>query len=179
MQARRPWGCRGAMAPPDFGRLVNPISTKGGRLCPSNSTGTPDFHTFRRPCMHGAPCVLVAAIRKFNSFFFSFFSPVFLISHNKYWNHFWRSIFVLYNPLCSRHFLHFHTTYLWMKVWKWEYVFLHNWFYPILALESWKRLFIRMPIDRFDWYCTMAHCSYLNIYISRNKVWELEKYTKL
>ena len=46
-------------------------------------------------------------------------------------------------------------------------IFLHNWFYPILALESWKRLFIRMPIDRFDWYCTMAHCSYLNIYISR------------
>ena len=31
-------------------------------------------------------------------------------------------------------------------------IFLHNCFYPILALESSKRLFIRMPIDRFDWY---------------------------
>ena len=31
-------GCRagGAMAPPDFGRSVNPISTRGDRLCPSN-----------------------------------------------------------------------------------------------------------------------------------------------
>ena len=26
----------GAMAPPDFGRSVNPISTRGDRLCPSN-----------------------------------------------------------------------------------------------------------------------------------------------
>ena len=34
----------GAMAPPDFGRSVNPISTRGeGRLCPSNNTGTPEF----------------------------------------------------------------------------------------------------------------------------------------
>ena len=31
------------MAPPDFGRSVNPISTKGGRLCPPNNTGTPGF----------------------------------------------------------------------------------------------------------------------------------------
>ena len=31
------------MAPPDFGRSVNPISTKGGRLCPPNITGTPRF----------------------------------------------------------------------------------------------------------------------------------------
>ena len=36
-------GCRGAMTPPDFGRLVNPISTKGGRSCPPNNTGTPGF----------------------------------------------------------------------------------------------------------------------------------------
>ena len=33
----------GAMAPPDFGRSVNPISTKGGRLCPPNNTGTTGF----------------------------------------------------------------------------------------------------------------------------------------
>ena len=29
-----PGGARGAMAPPDFGRSVNPISTRRGRLCP-------------------------------------------------------------------------------------------------------------------------------------------------
>ena len=38
-----PMGAGGAMAPPDFGRSVNPISTTGGRLCPPNSTGTPGF----------------------------------------------------------------------------------------------------------------------------------------
>ena len=38
-----PRGAGGAMAPPDFGRSVNPISTKVGRLCPSNNTGTPGF----------------------------------------------------------------------------------------------------------------------------------------
>jgi hypothetical protein len=31
------------MAPPNFVRSVNPISTKGGRLCPPNNTGTPGF----------------------------------------------------------------------------------------------------------------------------------------
>ena len=37
-------GCAGcAMAHPDFGRSVNPISTKGGRLYPSNNTGTPGY----------------------------------------------------------------------------------------------------------------------------------------
>ena len=29
-----PGGARGAMAPPDFGRSVDPISTRRGRLCP-------------------------------------------------------------------------------------------------------------------------------------------------
>ena len=38
-----PGGAGGAMASPDFGRSVNPISTKGGRLCPQNNTGTPGF----------------------------------------------------------------------------------------------------------------------------------------
>ena len=38
-----PGGAGGAMAPPIFGRSVNPISTKGGRLCPPNNTGTPGF----------------------------------------------------------------------------------------------------------------------------------------
>ena len=32
-----------AMASPDLDRLVNPISTKGGRLCPPNNTGIPGF----------------------------------------------------------------------------------------------------------------------------------------
>ena len=31
-----PGGAGGAMAPPDFGRSVHPISTRGGRFCPSN-----------------------------------------------------------------------------------------------------------------------------------------------
>ena len=30
-------------APPDWGRSVNPISTRGDRLCPPNNTGTPEF----------------------------------------------------------------------------------------------------------------------------------------
>ena len=38
-----PGSAGGAMVPPDFGRSVNPISTKGGRLCPPNNTGTPGF----------------------------------------------------------------------------------------------------------------------------------------
>ena len=38
-----PGGAGGAMSPPDFDRSVNPISTKGGRLCPPNNTGTPGF----------------------------------------------------------------------------------------------------------------------------------------
>ena len=42
---------------PDYGRSVNPISTKGGRLCPPNNTGTPDFQTFRRPC-HYILCII-------------------------------------------------------------------------------------------------------------------------
>ena len=36
-------GDRSAMAPPDFGRSVNPISTRRRRLCPPNNTGTPGF----------------------------------------------------------------------------------------------------------------------------------------
>ena len=38
-----PGGAGGAMAPPDFGRWVNPISTKWGRLCPPNNTSTLGF----------------------------------------------------------------------------------------------------------------------------------------
>jgi hypothetical protein len=38
-----PGGAGGAMAPPDFGRSVNPISINGDRLWPPNNTGTPGF----------------------------------------------------------------------------------------------------------------------------------------
>ena len=36
-------GAGGAMAPTNFGRSVNPISTRGSRLCPPNDTGNPGF----------------------------------------------------------------------------------------------------------------------------------------
>ena len=39
-----PGGAGGAMAPPDFGRSVNPFSIKGGKLCPPNDTGTLGFY---------------------------------------------------------------------------------------------------------------------------------------
>ena len=32
-----------AMTLPDFGRSINPVLTKGGRLCPPNNTGTSRF----------------------------------------------------------------------------------------------------------------------------------------
>ena len=39
-----PGGAGGAMVPaPDLGASVNPISAKGGRLCPPYNTGTPGF----------------------------------------------------------------------------------------------------------------------------------------
>ena len=38
-----PGGAGDAMTPPDFGRSVIPISTRGDRLCPPNNTGTPGF----------------------------------------------------------------------------------------------------------------------------------------
>ena len=36
-------GVSGVLAPPDFGRSVNPISTKGGRFYSPNNTGTLGF----------------------------------------------------------------------------------------------------------------------------------------
>ena len=38
-----PGGAGVSMAPLDFGRSVNPISTNGDRLFPPNSNGTPGF----------------------------------------------------------------------------------------------------------------------------------------
>ena len=45
-------GAGGAMAPPDFGRSITPISTTGGRLCPSNNTGTPGFSELPTALLH-------------------------------------------------------------------------------------------------------------------------------
>ena len=47
-QACCPWGCRGCHGPFNFGRSVNPISTKGGKFCPPNNTGTPGFHVINK-----------------------------------------------------------------------------------------------------------------------------------
>ena len=38
-----PGGAGGAMASPDFGKFVNPFSTRGDRLCPPNNPGTHGF----------------------------------------------------------------------------------------------------------------------------------------
>ena len=42
-------GAEGAMATADFGRSVNPSSTKGDKLCPHNEMAPSDFQTFLRP----------------------------------------------------------------------------------------------------------------------------------
>ena len=43
-----PGGAGGVKAPPDFDTSVNPISAKGGRLCPPYNTGTPGFSDLPR-----------------------------------------------------------------------------------------------------------------------------------
>ena len=78
-QGCRPWGCRA----PDFGRSVNPISTRGGRLCPPNNTVTPGFQTFLRPCLVTTKsCQLSNLERKINITWvkLSVLSPFVLIS---------------------------------------------------------------------------------------------------
>ena len=52
VQARRKRGARGAVAPPVFSRTVNPISTRGSRLCPPQYYEPPRIF---RPC-DGAVC---------------------------------------------------------------------------------------------------------------------------
>ena len=47
LQARRKRGAEGALAPPVFGRTVNPISTRGSRLCPPQYYEPPRIF---RPC---------------------------------------------------------------------------------------------------------------------------------
>ena len=43
MNRRRRWGGRGGTCPPSFGISVNPIRTKGGRLCPPYYYWAPHF----------------------------------------------------------------------------------------------------------------------------------------
>ena len=44
-----PGGAGGAMAPPDFGRSVNTISTRGAEYAHQIILAPPDFQTFLRP----------------------------------------------------------------------------------------------------------------------------------
>ena len=57
-----PGGAGGAMATPDFGRSVNPISTKGGRLCPPNNTGTLGFSDLPMALNHFEPTMVYEQI---------------------------------------------------------------------------------------------------------------------
>ena len=47
-----PGGARGAMAPPNFGISVNPISTRGVDYAPTSLLAPPDFQTFLRSCSY-------------------------------------------------------------------------------------------------------------------------------
>ena len=55
-----PWagGAGGAMAPSDFERSVNPISTKEGRLCPPNNIGNPGFSDLPKALHCVSQCIL-------------------------------------------------------------------------------------------------------------------------
>ena len=66
-----PGGAGGVPSTPDFGRSVNPISTKGDRLCPPNNTGTPGFSYLptalqRKPAssFHFAETKIILIIRR-------------------------------------------------------------------------------------------------------------------
>ena len=67
------------MAPSDFGRSVNPISSKGDRLRPPNNTGTPEFsdlpmalrckRLFQRTITHMISWAAIGKDAIFNNFF--------------------------------------------------------------------------------------------------------------
>ena len=61
-----PGGAGGAMAPPDFDKSVNPISTRGADYAPASLLAPPDFQTFLRPCeaVHNFPLLPPAKLRK-------------------------------------------------------------------------------------------------------------------
>ena len=55
-------GCAGcAMAHPDFGRSLNPVSTRGTDYAHLITTLTPDFQTFRRPWRWGVSLMFTQA----------------------------------------------------------------------------------------------------------------------
>ena len=69
IQARL-WACgRGDMSTPSFGRHLNPISTRGGRVCPPytgvqvlKATGTPDIIDIRKRNVVSTTVVFVKKI---------------------------------------------------------------------------------------------------------------------
>ena len=64
-----PGGARGAMAPPDFGRSVNPISTKGADHADQITLAHPDFQTFRQPCTWYVDCITTSQKNIRHSFY--------------------------------------------------------------------------------------------------------------
>ena len=52
-----PGGAGGAMAPPDFGRSVNPISIKGAYYAHQIILAPTDFQTFLRPWKENPVCI--------------------------------------------------------------------------------------------------------------------------
>ena len=55
---RNLWGQGGSARPLDFGRQINPISTRGGRLCPHINTGPPIFRLSYGPAKWlTEPCI--------------------------------------------------------------------------------------------------------------------------
>ena len=46
----------GRAPPPEFGRAVNSIQTKGGRLCPSQYCQPPGFKMLSTPMMNAFKC---------------------------------------------------------------------------------------------------------------------------
>ena len=54
-----PEGAGGVMAPPDFGRSVNLISTKGADYAHQIMLAPTDFKTFRRPWSTMSRCILL------------------------------------------------------------------------------------------------------------------------
>ena len=65
-----PGGAMGAMAHPDFGRSVNPISTRGTDYAHLITTGTPGFSDLPTVCIIDINLFyLICLYRQFNAFF--------------------------------------------------------------------------------------------------------------
>ena len=88
-------GCAGcAMAHPDFGRSVNPISTRGDRLCPPNyywhtqifrPSDGPEGYQMNQ--LHGSKIIsILSKGLHLSKFGFSFYSRAYVYSGLEYWN---------------------------------------------------------------------------------------------